>query len=459
MVKIFKKKQIQILAIFIILLILGIPLSSAQTIDKGSMNFKYDENGNLIRGVDEYYVYNSLNQLTEIKEKNANGRTLAKYFYDETGQRIKKISYDEQENSKTTYYIDKNYVKEKDSNGETDTTYYYGPLGLAAEKDQDENYKYYHPNHLGSTHITTDENAEVIEETAYKPFGLSLEGGKSRYTYTGQEDDKESSLMYYNARYYSPLLRHFTQPDTILPNVYDPQQLNKYGYVSNNPVKNTDPSGNYACAGPCEVATGTYLLYLGLAYLGGLLLSTTNSNDYKDYYMPTNYPYQYPNVEIEFPVAPGTELPTYFPPPNPTLEGTINFPGAPGFDTPYSFPPAYDTDLPLLFPTPNLNEEMELQVKNPLGRRFEDGTESYWSEPYLPYYIEPTGEEVALTRVNELGRITQVRWYDEFGRATKDLDLTDHGRGDHKPGHTHKIDPVDPKNPKAGIKRFPPNVD
>ncbi|AKB28466.1 hypothetical protein MSSIT_1747 [Methanosarcina siciliae T4/M] len=37
----------------------------------------------------------------------------------------------------------------------------------------------------------------------------------------------------------------YFQPDTILPDPYNPQALNRYSYALNNPVKYTDPSGHY----------------------------------------------------------------------------------------------------------------------------------------------------------------------------------------------------------------------
>jgi hypothetical protein len=58
--------------------------------------------------------------------------------------------------------------------------------------------------------------------------------------------------MYYNARYYDALIGRFAQPDTLIPNVYDPQYLNRYSYVRNNPVRYTDPDGH--CGPLCEVA-------------------------------------------------------------------------------------------------------------------------------------------------------------------------------------------------------------
>lgn len=54
--------------------------------------------------------------------------------------------------------------------------------------------------------------------------------------------------MYYGARYYDATLGRFTQADTIVPNPMDPQSLNRYSYVRNNPVNLIDPTGHEDCA-------------------------------------------------------------------------------------------------------------------------------------------------------------------------------------------------------------------
>jgi hypothetical protein len=50
--------------------------------------------------------------------------------------------------------------------------------------------------------------------------------------------------MFYNARWYDPYLNHFTQPDSIVPDPYNPQDWNRYSYARNNPLKYTDPTGH-----------------------------------------------------------------------------------------------------------------------------------------------------------------------------------------------------------------------
>ncbi|WKZ47076.1 MAG: RHS repeat-associated core domain-containing protein [Anaerolineales bacterium] len=46
------------------------------------------------------------------------------------------------------------------------------------------------------------------------------------------------------ARFYSPYIMQFHQPDTLIPEPYNPQSYNRYSYVKNNPLKYTDPSGH-----------------------------------------------------------------------------------------------------------------------------------------------------------------------------------------------------------------------
>jgi RHS repeat-associated protein len=64
------------------------------------------------------------------------------------------------------------------------------------------------------------------------------------YNYTGQRLDGSAGLLYYGARYYDPALGRFIQPDTLVPEPGNPQSLNRYAYVLNNPLKYTDPTGH-----------------------------------------------------------------------------------------------------------------------------------------------------------------------------------------------------------------------
>lgn len=48
-----------------------------------------------------------------------------------------------------------------------------------------------------------------------------------------------------NGRLYDPMLHRFLMPDNFVQDPYNTQNFNRYGYVLNNPLKYTDPSGEF----------------------------------------------------------------------------------------------------------------------------------------------------------------------------------------------------------------------
>ena len=215
-----------------------------------SYDFSYDANGNLIQDATYSYDYNGFNQLSRVREGNANGRIALEFVYGPDGERVMKTFYPSEGQAEITYYPDKSFVRTSNASGTTDEVYYYDALALVAREDANGVRFYYHPDHLGSTDVVTDANGTVVEDVDYEPFGEVIGEGaegniSSRYLFTGQELDVESGLMYYGARYYAPGIMHFTQPDSLLADIYDPQQLNRYAYARNNPQKYVDKSGNY----------------------------------------------------------------------------------------------------------------------------------------------------------------------------------------------------------------------
>jgi RHS repeat-associated protein len=90
----------------------------------------------------------------------------------------------------------------------------------------------------------------VISTTALgMPPVLRWEGVRSRYT--GKEHDNESGLEYFGARYDSSQYGRFMTPDwsekpqgVPYAQLPDPQSLNLYAYVGNNPIGRADPDGH-----------------------------------------------------------------------------------------------------------------------------------------------------------------------------------------------------------------------
>jgi RHS repeat-associated protein len=116
---------------------------------------------------------------------------------------------------------------------------------------------YLHGDHLGSTSLATHgSGARAGQEVpgsraTYYPYGElrtgSAEDLPTDYGFTGQRNDSYIKLLDYVARRYDPQIGRFISPDTIVPDPANPQSLNRYTYVVNNPVKYVDPSGHAYC--------------------------------------------------------------------------------------------------------------------------------------------------------------------------------------------------------------------
>ena len=57
----------------------------------------------------------------------------------------------------------------------------------------------------------------------------------------------EIGLSYYIARFYDPVIAHFIQADSLVPEAGSTVGYDRYAYVYNNPINLNDPTGNRAC--------------------------------------------------------------------------------------------------------------------------------------------------------------------------------------------------------------------
>jgi RHS repeat-associated protein len=87
-------------------------------------------------------------------------------------------------------------------------------------------------------------------------LSTSLYDGDAGSRSTGKERDAESGNDYFEARYYSGAMGRFLSPDFSedpepIPysDKHDPQTLNLYSYVLNNPLSHTDPDGHWCVLG------------------------------------------------------------------------------------------------------------------------------------------------------------------------------------------------------------------
>lgn len=195
----------------------------------------YDDNGNMWGRNGRTIAYDYDNRATSIAGPSGTVTSV----YDYSGHRVKKIG-----TSGTTIYIGKLY---ECTNGIC-TKYIFAGSTRIAQKDVSNPSKiyYYHTDHLGSSGVITDASGNKAQETYYYPFGAARynSGTVTDYKYTGQELDDETKLYYYGARYYDPVIGRFISPDSIVQAPEDPQTLNRFSYVVNNPLLYTDPTGH-----------------------------------------------------------------------------------------------------------------------------------------------------------------------------------------------------------------------
>jgi RHS repeat-associated protein len=106
---------------------------------------------------------------------------------------------------------------------------------------------------------------------------------------SGQRRDASAGLLFYNARYYDPTIGRFISADTMVPNPINPQDLNRFTYARNNPVRYTDPSG-HICV-PCVI----------------LIVALVGGTSY-DYLSNPDVAYA-PNSSFDIDQAPDSDLP------------------------------------------------------------------------------------------------------------------------------------------------------
>ena len=105
----------------------------------------------------------------------------------------------------------------------------------------------------------TGDTGAAVEASEYQPYGMfRSQAGTvvSDYKFTDQELDAESGLYNYDARLYDPMIGRFISADSIVPNPFNPQSLNRYSYVRNNPLIYIDPTGHYDDQDNNSVADG-----------------------------------------------------------------------------------------------------------------------------------------------------------------------------------------------------------
>jgi len=199
--------------------------------------YGYDAAGNMtsVPGI-ATYTYNAENQLVTTA-----GVT---YAYDGDGKRVSKST------GKLYWFgMGSDPITESDASGNITNEYVFFGGKRIAKRDSSGNVDYYFADHLGTARVVTNSAGTVLDDSDFYPFGgerAYSSGSGNNYKFTSKERDSESGLDNFGARYMSSSMGRFVSADpiTVTPGrVVDPQQLNLYSYVRNNPLRLVDPTG------------------------------------------------------------------------------------------------------------------------------------------------------------------------------------------------------------------------
>lgn len=217
--------------------------------------FTYDANGNMITRVEGGLTYNQVfdaeNRLISV---TVSGQT-TQFVYDGDGNMVKKIKPD----GSRTIYVGGIYEVDKSSGGSVTRTVTYYPVAGAMRINS--TLYYILKDHLGSASVVTDASGVTVGETRYYSYGgerLTTGTIHTDKLFTGQREMADLGIYHYGARFYSPTLGRFLSADSIVPGYANPQNLNRFSYVRNNPMRYTDPTGHWVDEGcACENSGGT----------------------------------------------------------------------------------------------------------------------------------------------------------------------------------------------------------
>src|SRR5271154_6962237 len=203
--------------------------------------FSYDAAGNVLSDGSFSYTWDGESQL-----KSAAG---VNYTYDGDGRRVQKSS------GKLYWYgAGGEILAESDASGNITSEYIFFGGKRIARRDSSGNVFYYLSDHLDSSRVIAQSNGTVCYDADFDPFGgehAFTNTCPQNYKFNGKERDSETGNDDFGARSYASTFGRFLSPDwSAIPapvpyaDLTNPQSLNQYAFVKDNPVSFSDPSGH-----------------------------------------------------------------------------------------------------------------------------------------------------------------------------------------------------------------------
>lgn len=219
-----------------------------QLLKAGDVGYGWDANGNLLGAGALSYTYDAEDRLVAFDD----GVNSGERSY--TGDGLLYRSFDPGQTTRD-YVWDVNaslpllLVEDEWNLYMPDSVNVYG-LGLEAQLETFISAVIYQTRYtrdgLGSVREELNPDGSLVERYRYTAFGEQLSGSVGDgMRFAGEQYDAGLELYYLRARWYDPSVGRFMTQDPFPGLLAQPQTLNPYVYVVNNPVNLTDPSGEF----------------------------------------------------------------------------------------------------------------------------------------------------------------------------------------------------------------------
>jgi RHS repeat-associated protein len=224
----------------------------------------HDLTGNVQTDGRNSYSYDAENRVLSI---NGGAST---YGYDAFGGRVQKTS-----GGTTTKYF---FGLAEHVNGAWTKILVGTPAGVIEWDNGTMLYK--SSDHRGDPRVITNSSGFVSGRLDLYPYGeiWSETGSTTKFKLTSKERDSESGNDYFGARQYWNGAARWLAVDPNRSQGYNPQTLNRYTYVSNDPVNLVDPDGREEIPAGCVAIKGLWHVGFGgdpvwvvIAYFCGLV--------------------------------------------------------------------------------------------------------------------------------------------------------------------------------------------
>ena len=276
----------------------SLPVINDRIPDETEIAAAFDPNGNLLAlqaGQDvNWDPRNQLQNVRPVIRENAMDDSEC-YIYDASGQRLRKVRMTQAKtvvHSAEVRYLPGLEVRTDSATGETlhvvvaqggrnSVRVLHWQAGKPDTLEND-SIRYTLNDHLGSSALELDTQAQLISQESYYPFGgtswwagrSAIEANYKTVRYSGKERDA-TGLYYYGLRYYAPWLQRWINPDPA------GEGLNLYGMLSNNPLTFIDAQGGVA-----EIPKHIHYIWLGAAeplmrHLKGIENTSVLNPDYQ----------------------------------------------------------------------------------------------------------------------------------------------------------------------------------